>query len=241
MRVYYLNLLKIKRMLMLGFLFGTVILIMAVTLTRHVPPSNPVQARPHALYKVQTSQKVAALTFNISQNNKNIDSLLDNLKNVHSTFFTSSTWVKNNPDLARRIIREGHEIGILSTSSQESVEKIKEEILKASQLINKTTGRPPVLIRASRDNYDDLLLITASGAGYPVVQWSIDVLNQMNVDKDTIVDNIYKNIHHGAIILLPCNTQAAGALPSLVEKLAASGYKMITVPEMMKLGPAGAE
>lgn len=236
MRVYYLNLLKIKKMLMLGFLFGAVILIITIILTRQVPQSNPIQAKPHALYKVQTEQKVAALTFNASRDSKDIDLLLDNLQNVNSTFFTSASWVESNPTLAQRIVRNSHEIGILSGSNSEPVEKMKEEILKASQLINKTTGKSPTLIRVPKENYNDLFLITASDAGYPVVQWSIDILNQKSASKDTIVNNIHKNIHPGAIILLPCGAQIAKALPSLIEKLTADGYKLITVSEMIKLG-----
>jgi len=190
---------------------------------------------------MQTNQKVAALTFNVSQDGKNIDSLLDNLQNTHATFFISASWIKSNPALARRIIREGHEIGVLNNSSPGTVEKMKEEILKTSQLINKITGKPPALIRVSREGCNDMFLITASDAGYPVVQWSVDIFNQKNNDKDSIVNDIHKNIHPGAIILLPCNAEVAKTLPALTEKLIGDGYKLSTVSEMMKPGPSGTE
>jgi peptidoglycan/xylan/chitin deacetylase (PgdA/CDA1 family) len=190
---------------------------------------------------MQTNQKVAALTFNVSQDSKNVDSLLDSLQNTHATFFISAFWVKNNPVLARRIIKEGHEIGMLHNSSPGSVEKMKEEILETSQLINKIVGKPPALTRVSKEGCNDLFLITASDAGYPVVQWSIDIFNQKNNDKDSIVNDIHKNIHPGAIILLPCSAEVAKTLQTLTKKLTGDGYKLITVSEMVKPGPAGTE
>jgi len=245
MRAYYFNISKIKKNLVVGLLFGLVALFLTAIL---VKPAGllPAQAKPHAIYKVKTSKKVAALTFNVSWGGRVPGPVLDVLKkqNVKSTFFVSGSWAKKYPELAHRITEEGHEIESngdrqinLSTETKNSV---KEELVKSRDYIKEVTGNSTTLLRTPYGDWNDTVLATAAESGYTVVQWSLDSLDIQTPGKNNIVNNVIKKAHPGAIILMyACDTasQTPEALPAVIEGLRAEGYELVTVSSLLKLGP----
>lgn len=226
-------------------LFGLVALFLTAIL---VKPAGllPAQAKPHAIYKVKTSKKVAALTFNVSWGGRVPGPVLDVLKkqNVKSTFFVSGSWAKKYPELAHRITEEGHEIESngdrqinLSTETKNSV---KEELVKSRDYIKEVTGNSTTLLRTPYGDWNDMVLASAAESGYTVVQWSLDSLDIQTPGKNNIVNNVIKKAHPGAIILMYASdtaSQTPEALPAVIEGLRAEGYELVTVSSLLKLGP----
>lgn len=245
MRAYYFNISKIKKTLLAGLLFGLVALFLTAALTK---PAGilPVQAKPHAIYKVKTNKKVAALTFNVSWGGRVPGPVLDVLKkhNVKATFFVSGSWAKKYPELARRITGEGHEIGSNGDRqinlSGETKATVKEELAKSRDYIKEATGNSTALLRTPYGDWNDMVLATAAESGYTVVQWSLDSLDIQTPGKNNIVNNVVKKVHPGAIILMyACDTasQTPEALPAVIEGLRAEGYELEPVSSLLKLGP----
>lgn len=67
----------------------------------------------HAPESTNTESKVVALTFDDGPNPHATPQILDILKseNIKATFFLIGKWVEKYPELARRIVSEGHAIG----------------------------------------------------------------------------------------------------------------------------------
>ncbi|MGE5381337.1 MAG: polysaccharide deacetylase family sporulation protein PdaB [Methylocystaceae bacterium] len=194
---------------------------------------------------VQTDKKILALTFDISWGNKMPGPVLDELakEKVKATFFISGPWAKQYPDLAKRIKKDGHEIGShgyrhINLSTLSPLE-IKEEMNKAGANIKEVTEVSPNLLRTPNGDYNDAVITVAHQNQYDVVQWSIDSLDWMNPGVASITERVLKKAHPGAIVLLHASDtcqQTDKALPIIIKKLKEDGYQLVTVSELLKTG-----
>ncbi len=246
MRFYLLSLKKLRRNIFLGtLLVVTAVLFVAIISQNSVPAG--VKPKPHAIYKVQTGEKVVALTFDISWGTKVPGPVMDILKekNVKSTFFLSGPWVKKYPEFPKRLVAEGHEIASHGNEhvnySERSKEWVKNDIMTAHEAIKEVTGVSPNLIRTPNGDWNDMVLETAQELGYKVIQWSDDSLDWMkDRSVEQIVNRVLEKAHPGAIILMHASDtcdRTPEALPKVIDGLRDKGYKLVTVSELLKYGP----
>lgn len=201
-------------------------------------------ARLYPVYQVATTDKVAALTFDISWGTKTPAPVVEILKEkkVRSTFFLSGPWVMNHSELARLIKDGGHELASHGHKhinySQLSEEGIAEQLRLAHQSIKEVLGAEPNLIRTPNGDYDDRVVRVIRAGGYEVIQWSVDSLDWMNPGVDRIINRVLSLVHPGAIILMHASDscqQTTTALPAVIDGLRAKGYRLVTVSELLKL------
>jgi len=196
------------------------------------------------IYQVETEKKVVALTFDISWGDKTPLPVIDILKanHIQSTFFLSGPWVKQYPEVPRRIKSDGHEIASHGyrhiNLSNLSKNEIKEEIMKAHNNIKEATQTDANLIRTPNGDYNDQVIEAAHECKYDVIQWSVDSLDWMNPGVASITERVSKKVHPGAIILMHASDtckQTVEALPLVIKDLKSQGYEFVTVSELMKL------
>lgn len=201
--------------------------------------------RMKPVYEVKTDHKVVALTFDISWGNQTPMPVIEILKEkeVQSTFFLSGPWVKQNPEVVKRIKKDGHEIGSHGyrhiNLSNLSKTEIKEEVKKAHKNIKDVAGVDAKLIRTPNGDYNDQVIAGVHEINYEAIQWSVDSLDWMNPGVDTIVERVSKRSHPGAIILMHASDtckQTADALPQVIDSLKKQGYKFVTVSELLEMG-----
>lgn len=244
MKVYIVDYRKIKKQL----LFLATVLICAVFFTAIIYQQQLITtaAKKYAIYKVQTDKKVAALTFDISWGTEVPGPVLDILKknNIKCTFFISGPWAKKHPEFPKRIAAEGHEVASHGEEhvnlSEYSKEQVKKNILTAHQKIKDVTGVEPTLIRTPNGDWNDMVLTTAEELNYKVIQWSTDSLDWKKPGVEAITNRVLKKIEPGAIILMHASDtclQTPDALPQVLEELKKQGYELVTVSELLKLGP----
>lgn len=249
MKTYYLNLAKLKRKALTGLVYSLSAVFLAAAMLK---PDGilPVQSKPHAVYKVKTNKKAAALTFNISWGGRVPDAVLDTLKKhgVKATFFISGSWAKKYPELARRIAGDGHEIGSNGDRqvnlSQEDRSTVKEEFTRSREWIKEAAGVSPVLLRTPYGDWNEMVLAEAAGSGLTVIQWSLDSLDIQTPGKNAIVNNVLSKVHPGAIVLMYASdtaSQTPEALPEVIEGLKSQGYELVTVSSLLKMGPAAVD
>jgi len=196
------------------------------------------------IYQVETEKKVVALTFDISWGDKTPMPVIEILKanNIKSTFFLSGPWVKQYPEVPKRIKSDGHEIGSHGyrhiNLSNLSKNEIKEEIMKAHKNIKEVTGVDANLIRTPNGDYNDQVIEAVHECNYEAIQWSVDSLDWMNPGVATITERVSKKVHPGAVILMHASDtckQTVEALPQVIKELKSQGYEFVTVSELMKL------
>jgi len=198
---------------------------------------------PAAIYNVPTDRKVVALTFDISWGDKRAGPILDVLKAKgvqNATFFLSSPWSKTHPDIIKRIVDEGYEIGSHGHKhdnySQYSDEEIRKQITTAHGILTELTGKAPNLIRMPNGDFDKRVLQIAGDLGYKVIQWDTDSLDWKNPGVTNIIQRVVTRAHPGDIILLHASDsckQTHEALPAIIDQLRAKGYEFATVSELL--------
>jgi polysaccharide deacetylase family sporulation protein PdaB len=189
-----------------------------------------------------TAAKVVALTFDHSWGNTFTPRILDTLKEnkLKVTFFIMGPWAANYPEVAKRIVADGHEVGSHGFRHENYGEKtdewIKEDLNKSSAQIKAATGITPKLFRPPNGHYSTQSLKLTYELGYKSILWNIDSIDWMNPGRDVIIDRIMKRLKPGAIVLLHASDtprQTADALPILLPKIKAEGYKVVTVSELL--------
>ncbi|MFC4765911.1 polysaccharide deacetylase family sporulation protein PdaB [Effusibacillus consociatus] len=224
-------------------------LLFAGVLYAEVGPSNLISiptastASPGAIYKVQTDQKVVALTFDISWGEKTPGPVLDVLEKKglkKATFFLSGPWTSTHPEIAKRIRTMGFEIGshghLHKNFSQYSNDWIHDQVKKAEEAIFDTTGVKTKLIRTPNGDFNKRVLEKLHSMGYTTIQWDTDSLDWKNPGVDTIVNRVLSKAHPGDIILMHASDsckQTVEALPRIIDGLREKGYEFVTVTELI--------
>jgi peptidoglycan/xylan/chitin deacetylase (PgdA/CDA1 family) len=195
-------------------------------------------------------EKMVALTFDDGPNPPYTDQVLNILKEygVRATFFVIGKKVEENPEVAERIVREGHIIGNHTYSHPNlvvhKVSRITWEIERAEEAIYKATGEHPYLFRPPVGFKRPAVLRAAKSKGYIVISWSqrcYDWKKRQTSEKIAQKHNV--KMENGAIILLhdggpggTANRSATvQALPKIIEEGQRQGYRFVTVPQLLGL------
>src|ERR1700719_4529684 len=117
------------------------------------PSPAPSPAKPATYTQVRVDQPYIAMTFDDGPSSANTPRLLEILKqrNIKATFFLIGQNVAANPDIVRRILAEGHEVGNHSWThpqlSKLSDDRVTAEITKTQDAIKDASGFTPTLLR----------------------------------------------------------------------------------------------
>ncbi|GMA57001.1 polysaccharide deacetylase family sporulation protein PdaB [Alicyclobacillus sacchari] len=199
--------------------------------------------QPKAIYKVDTKEKVVALTFDISWGNKVPDPVLDVLKKQNvkkATFFLSGPWTLHHPDIAKKIKDMGYEIGnhgnLHKDFSNYPDSWIREQVALSEKSIYQVTGVKTKLIRTPNGDFNPRVLRCLNNMGYTVIQWNTDSLDWKNPGVQNIVNRVTKRAVPGDIILMHASDsskQIVEALPQIIAQLRSQGYQFVTVSELL--------
>src|SRR5262249_17111753 len=109
--------------------------------------------KPATYFECNVDGPYIAMTFDDGPSSATTPRLLDILKARHikATFFMIGQNAESNPDIVRRILAEGHEIGNHSWThpqlSKLPEDKVTEEITKTQDAIRSACGYTPTLMR----------------------------------------------------------------------------------------------
>ncbi len=227
------------------------------------PPSNnlnftvPTQYQGKTVYKphtdsnekvnVTSGQKVIALTFDDGPWQTTTPEILDILKQnqIKATFFWVGQALQANPDIAKRVVAEGHAIGNHTWHHwyrRMDETTAKSEIERTSDLIYKTTGVKTQLFRPPGGVLNNGLAAYAKSQKYAVVMWSLTSADtDPRAKPEVFVKNVVKGAKSGYIVLMHDGggdrRRTVQALPQIISGLKQQGYKFVTVPELLEMKP----
>jgi peptidoglycan/xylan/chitin deacetylase (PgdA/CDA1 family) len=187
-----------------------------------------------------------ALTFDAGAGRGQPEEILRVLKahNVHITFFLTGKWVEENPDAARAIAADGHEIANHSYSHP-SFFKLTDaerwaEMDKAEALIRDTTGQTAQpYFRAPYGDTNATVDASIRAHGYRDFLWTLDSLDSVGQPKTA--NFIYNRICNtswldmdGAIFLQHiAAAPSVEALPHILDTLQERGWHVVTLTELL--------
>lgn len=200
----------------------------------------PIPVNAVAIYRGNPNRRMVSLTFDATYGDNQTGRILQILRNnnIKATFFLSGIWPLNYPNLARDIVREGHEIGNHSLThphmTQIPLTQVSDQLIRANALIQNITGVQPYLFRPPFGEYNQSVLNTVARLGYLTIMWTVDSLDWQNPGVTQITDRVVNNAVPGAIILLhQAAYQTPDALPFIISRLRQLGYSFGTVTEIL--------
>ncbi|WP_199919869.1 polysaccharide deacetylase family protein [Thermodesulfobium acidiphilum] len=183
----------------------------------------------------RTKGKTVVLTFDAGADGSRLPEILDILSENHvkATFFLTGPFCERYPNLVKKITAYGFEVGNHSYAHKDmttmSNEAIREDILKAQEIIIRTTGQDPrPWFRPPYGARDDRVREVLKSLGYETVYWTIDSLDwedNMTVEREK--NRIYNNLKDGSIILLHIGSKTTPIILSeMIKYFIGKGYRV---------------
>lgn len=195
-----------------------------------------------AIFLGDTKQKELYLTFDNGYENGFTPAILDVLrtKKVPAAFFVTGHYLKDQPELVKRMAAEGHIVGNHSWSHPDmtriSNEKLREELEKVKSEVNRLTGQQATFLRPPRGIFNNRTLAESHAQGYVNVFWSVAYKDwDTNVQRGAQYahQQVLKQLHPGAVILLHSvskdNTEALG---SIIDEARKQGYAFKSLDDL---------
>ena len=198
----------------------------------------------NAYYASDTDQKIIYLTFDAGYENGNTPAILDALKKhqAPAVFFVVGNFIKDNPDLIRRILADDHIIGNHTMTHPDlpqisSMDAFQKELQDVEELYTSLTGEAMTkFYRPPRGIYNTENLSMAKELGYSTFFWSlayVDWIQDQQPSREEAFQKLLTRIHPGAIVLLH-NTSSTNAeiLDELLTKWEEMGYEFHSLKEL---------
>jgi len=206
--------------------------------------------RRDTFYHEPTSDKVVALTFDDGPSPEWTPKILDALKvaGVKATFFMLGEHVERYPDIAKRVAKEGHEIGNHTYDHHVLVyykmEELEKEIKDAERIIKNVTGQTTKYFRPPKAWLTPEEKVKIKAMGYKIILWSLNSKDWVTFDDKYVIKYILRNIRPGDIILFHDSggvfsteggdrSETVKVVPRLIEKLRGKGYKFVTISGLL--------
>jgi peptidoglycan/xylan/chitin deacetylase (PgdA/CDA1 family) len=209
-----------------------------------LPPATVVtRGNPHL--------RQVALTFDAGADRGYAVTILKILErdHIHGSFGMTGTWAMANPDLVRRMARDGDTLinhtydhrSFTGYSTQTAplttrqrtweIQQTEQAVWKIAHRSTKPYFRPPF------GDYDAATVDQLRRLGYRyMVMWSVDSLGWERISATAILQRCLTLLQPGDIYLMHVGIQSqdAIALPSLIASLKSRGYRFVTVTQLIK-------
>lgn len=193
------------------------------------------------LTRLPTRERAVALTFDDGPSPETTPAILDILRahNTHATFFVIGEQVQRHPDLLRRMMAEGHTVGLHADRHRPlvllSAPAVRAEIRHARAAVQSACPGlpPPVWLRPPHGFKTLTLPWLARRCGCRLVTWTLNPRDYRPQTPEMLAQTTLAALRPGAILLLhdgPANQTTIQALPLLLANLAERGYRCVPLP-----------
>lgn len=197
-----------------------------------------------AYYADFSGEKNIYLTFDNGYEEGYTDNILDVLKKekVPATFFVTGHYVKDQPELVKRMVDEGHIIGNHSYHHPDFTimdkDKIKKELQTLEKAVAEVSDQKSLrYVRPPRGTFSENTLKWTYDLGYTHIFWSlafIDWHTKKQKGWKYAYEQVMDQIHSGAIVLLhTVSSDNAEALQHMITELKKQGYSFKSLDELV--------
>ena len=220
-----------------------VTVVVATTAAYKVSKSRTFQFFGEIISRVNTRQKVVALTFDDGPTPGVTEEVLSilNEAGVKATFFVIGANLERNPEEGRKIVTAGHELGNHTYSHERMVLKtpsfIESEIERTDQLIRQAGYQSAIHFRPPYGKKLILLPYFLARTSRKTITWDVepDSYPEIAADSNKIVAHVMEKAKPGSIILLHVmgRSESLKAVKGIIAGLKGEGYSFKTVSEML--------
>jgi peptidoglycan/xylan/chitin deacetylase (PgdA/CDA1 family) len=193
--------------------------------------------------------KVVALTFDDGPHPTYTPQVLDILARygVRATFFQLGREAERHPDLVRRVVAEGHVVAN-HTWDHRDLRSLDEEAFAfqvdhTTQVLEAISGQRQLCVRPPMGRSDPGVTSRLAARAMASVVWTSDSRDFEKPGVPAIVDGALEGLQPGAIVLLHDGggnrDQTIAALPTIIERILAEGYRIVPICQPDAHSPAG--
>ncbi|CAB0534281.1 polysaccharide deacetylase family protein [Corynebacterium diphtheriae] len=200
-------------------------------------PVGPLpQVRPGAVSPVDCAvAKCVALTFDDGPG-PYTSQILDTLDShgVKATFFEIATAIPRFPEVVRRQVASGMEVGSHTVTHRQlpllPLAEQQREADGASDRLVEAGAPRPVMMRPPYGAWNQ----DTKRLGYSLILWNVDSEDWKNRDAQVTTNNIMAQVRPGSIVLMhDIHPSTAEALPGIIDRLKEQGYTLVTVSQLL--------
>jgi chitin deacetylase len=212
---------------------------------RALARSRTVQVFGELVARVDTSDRVLALTFDDGPTSEVIDEIIDVLagRQVRATFFVTGAELAAAPEAGRKLVAAGHELGNHTYSHARMVLKspafVQQEIEDTDALIRASGHTGTIYFRPPFSYKLVVLPWFLWRTGRTSVTWDIepDSYQEVAADSGRIIAHVVERVRPGSIILLHIwygsRQTSLAAVPMIIDRLQSDGYRFVTLSELL--------
>lgn len=190
-------------------------------------------------YYVDPKKPMIALTFDDGPRKGSTELIVDALKKVNgrATFFVVGQMVEQSPELVKKAVEAGCQIGNHTYDhanlNKLSTYAIKTEVNKCSNAVYAAAGVYP---RIGRPPYGSVNQTVRNAVNIPWFNWNVDTLDWKNRDANYVYNYVINNVKDGQVILMhDLHPTTAQAMVKAIPKLHEMGYQLVTIDEMARI------
>lgn len=191
------------------------------------------------IYRGNPQKPMVALLINVAWGNEYIPTILNilNESKVKATFFYDGSWVKKNPELAKMIYKQGHEIGNHAYSHPDLQKRSRndtfQEISKTNNVIEETIGVKPKWFAPPSGSFNQVTIQVANELNMKTILWTVDTVDWRKPATGEMVSRIVNNAENGAMVLMHPTKPVAEGLDDMIKGIQEKGFQLGTVSELL--------
>lgn len=188
------------------------------------------------------TQKVIALTFDDGPHEMTLP-ILDVLQKYKATatFFCIGKNMESHPEIAKKIVENGHTIGNHSFSHSHFFDffrqnHVVQELNDTDTIIEKVTGKKPHFFRPPYGVTNPSIRRALAITKHKVIGWNIRSLDAVIHNEKILFNRIIKRITPGGIVLLhDTSIHTVHVLEQLLVVLREKNYEVVSLEQLLKL------
>jgi len=234
---------------MLPALLGTVAGVTAATFAglHSMVPSWQLYGR--SFVGLRRGTKQLALTYDDGPNDPYTEQLLDVLArhNAKATFFLIGRYVRQRPDIVRRLVEAGHLIGNHTWNHPNlifcSAAETRHQLSETQKVIEDACGICPALFRPPFGGRRPGTFSAARSLGLDPIMWRVTCYDWTATSNESIERNARRQIRGGEVILLhdgghkafgTDRSHTVRATDNLLRGYGEAGFSFVSVQEMIE-------
>ena len=142
-----------------------------------------------------------------------------------------------------RELRDGDVLGDHSFTHPDLVRSggVRGQLSATIRVIHSLSGYTPCVFRPPYGSYDQSTVRTAQTLGLATVLWNVDPADWARPGTQAVEERVLAQVQPGSIILSHDGggprAETLAAYPSIIHRLLARGYRIVTIPELLGFRP----
>ena len=152
-----------------------------------------------------------------------------------ATFFLQGVNVERRPEVAARLVAEGHELGNHTWNHPQLTKlpdpDVRSQVQRTQAAIATATG---VTAESLRPPYGDVDKRVRGVVGLPIVVWDVDTLDWTDPGSAAVAERAVGQSARGSIVLMhDTHSETVAAVPEVIDGLRDRGLTLATVSEQL--------